>query len=59
MNNVKHRMDYCPYCGCIPTVEKTRRKFYVECPECGPTVRTGYYLTPKEAVRAWNRRLFK
>ena len=51
--------NHCHVCGAEAEVIKTRVKFYVRCAECGDQVRTGYYRTPKEARKAWNRRLLK
>lgn len=62
MAEYKHTMrpmNPCPNCGCDPVIEKGRKKYYVICYECGPKFKTGYYLTAKEAIKAWNRRMFK
>ena len=57
MSKHKYDIEPCPYCGCDAVIEKGRRKFYVVCYECG--VKTGYYEAPKDAIKAWNRKMFK
>ena len=57
MSKHKYNIEPCPYCGCDAVIEKGRRKFYVVCYECG--VKTGYYEAPKDAIKAWNRKIFK
>lgn len=59
MERQSKEYDTCHVCGGEAEVIKTRVKFYVRCSECGDRVRTGYYASPKEAKKAWKRRLIK
>lgn len=49
----------CPFCGGVAKIRFFERKYYrVSCEdvECECVAESGYHLSEKEAIDAWNRR---